>query len=58
MAKGRGGAVLIDVDPRGNPWVVNDSGQIYQHQNNGYNDTVWRTSCSETELLFLSGNQV
>lgn len=30
-----GGAVRIDVDPRGNPWVVNDRGEIFRRNPNG-----------------------
>ncbi|MEO8186503.1 MAG: tectonin domain-containing protein [Burkholderiaceae bacterium] len=30
-----GGAVRIDVDPRGNPWVVNDAGNILRRTTNG-----------------------
>lgn len=33
-----GGAVRIDVDPRGNPWVVNDRGEILRRTPNG----VWQ----------------
>ncbi|WP_417794480.1 tectonin domain-containing protein [Terasakiella pusilla] len=29
-----GGAMRIDVDPNGNPWVVNDKGQVYVNDNN------------------------
>jgi hypothetical protein len=31
-----GGAVRIDVDPQGNPWVVNNTGNIYQWAFNGW----------------------
>ncbi len=32
-----GGAVRIDVDPTGNAWVVNSSGQIYRWERNAWN---------------------
>ena len=31
-----GGAVRIDVDPKGIPWVVNDAGNIYRRVNNSW----------------------
>ncbi len=51
-----GGAVRIDVDPQGNPWVVNKQGAIWKYANNqwkridgtakdigiGANGTVWK----------------
>lgn len=32
-----GGAVRIDVDPQGNPWVVNNAGDVFQWSNGGWN---------------------
>jgi|LauGreStaDraftv2_3_1035109.scaffolds.fasta_scaffold02418_2 hypothetical protein len=34
-----GGAMRIDVDPKGNPWIVNDAGNVYRWNGNGW-DTI------------------
>ncbi len=31
-----GGAVRIDVDPQGNPWIVNDNGYIFRRVDNSW----------------------
>jgi hypothetical protein len=31
-----GGGVRIDVDPNGNPWIVNSVGQIFRRANNSW----------------------
>ncbi|MEP6609499.1 MAG: tectonin domain-containing protein [Burkholderiaceae bacterium] len=37
-----GGAVSIDVDPRGNPWVVNDSGEVFRYESGAWQLTSMR----------------
>ena len=49
-----GGAVRIDVDPQGNPWVVNTNGSIYKYTQ-GFTTVRFTTETSGTSNLIPVG---